>query len=191
MDPVVLPAKRAEELCNARVKGEYCLEPAGVGTKNPGAGRCYRHAGSRNRRVLRWSDVEDDTVRDALEKFAEDEDALDTVDDILLLRALIMKMVNQNDALVDAMLAWAEDRGEKPSSAPNIVPVVQALDKLSSMIEKENKRRASGNLTLQRLAQVMNVVGTIIEAHVRDESTLRGIRDDLLKVNLALLTGKK
>ncbi len=191
MEEVVLPAKRADGLCNARVKGEYCLEPSGVGTKTPGTGRCYRHAGSRNRRALRWDDVEDDSVRDALDKFAADEDALDTVDDILLLRALIMKMVNENDALVDAMLKWATEEGDKPSSAPNIVPVVTALDKLSSMIEKENKRRSSGNLTLQRLAQVMTIVGGIIEAHVRDETVLREIRDDLLKVNLSLLMGGK
>lgn len=191
MEEVVLPAKRADGLCNARVKGEYCVEPSGVGTKTPGVGRCYRHAGSRTRRALRWEDVEDDSVRDALDKFAADEDALDTVDDILLLRALIMKMVNENDALVDAMLRWATEKGDKPSSAPNIVPVVTALDKLSSMIEKENKRRASGNLTLQRLAQVMTIVGGIIEAHVRDETVLREIRDDLLKVNLSLLMGGK
>ena len=100
MEEVVLPAKRADGLCNARVKGEYCLEP-------------------------------------------------------------------------------------------NIVPVVTALDKLSSMMEKENKRRSSGNLTLQRLAQVMTIVGGIIEAHVRDETVLREIRDDLLKVNLSLLMGGK
>jgi len=191
MEEVVLPAKRADGLCNARVKGQYCSEPSGVGTKTPGAGRCYRHAGSRNRRALRWDDVEDLSVRDALDKFAADEDALDTVDDIILLRALIMKMVNENDALVDAMLAWATENGDKPNSAPNIVPVVTALDKLSSMIEKENKRRSSGNLTLQRLAQVMTIVGGIIEAHVRDETVLREIRDDLLKVNLSLLMGGK
>lgn len=192
MEEIVLLAKRADGLCNARVKGgEYCIEPSGVGTKTPGVGRCYRHAGSRTRRALRWDDVEDLSVRDALDKFAADEDALDTVDDILLLRALIMKMVNENDALVDAMLRWATENGDKPSSAPNIVPVVTALDKLSSMIEKENKRRASGNLTLQRLAQVMTIVGGIIEAHVRDETVLREIRDDLLKVNLSLLMGGK
>lgn len=191
MEEIVLPAKRADGLCNARVKGEYCTEPSGVGTKTPGVGRCYRHAGSRNRRALRWDDVEDDSVRAALDKFAADEDALDTVDDILLLRALIMKMVNEQDALVEAMLLWATENGDKPSSAPNIVPVVTALDKLSSMIEKENKRRSSGNLTLQRLAQVMTIVGGIIEAHVRDETVLREIRDDLLKVNLSLLMGGK
>ena len=56
----------------------------------------------------------------------------------------------------------------------------------------ENKRRSSGNLTLQRLAQVMTIVGGIIEAHVRDETVLREITDDLLKVNLSLLmSGKK
>lgn len=191
MGEVVLPSKRAEILCNARERGEYCTEPAGVGTKTPGAGRCYRHAGARNRRALRWDDVEDLTVRDALDKFAEDEDALDTVDDILLMRALIQKMVNEQDDLSTAMIKWAEDRGEKPSTAPNFAPVITALDKLSSMVEKETKRRASGNLTLQRLSQVMNVVGNIVEAHVRDEETLRAIRGGMTSVNLALLSGGK
>ena len=59
MEEVTLPAKRADELCQARVKGEYCDEPAGVGTKTPGVGRCYRHASSRSRRYLRWEDVEE------------------------------------------------------------------------------------------------------------------------------------
>lgn len=191
MEEVVLAPKRSDALCNARWGKGYCEEPAGVGTKTPGVGRCYRHAGARNRRALRWEDVEDLTIRDALDKFAADEDALDTVDDILLMRALIQKMVNEQDALVDAMIKWAKEAGEKPSTAPNFVPVITALDKLSSMVEKETKRRASGNLTLNRLSQVMNVVGGIVEAHVSDEKTLRAIRGGMTSVNLALLSGGK
>jgi hypothetical protein len=140
---------------------------------------------------LRWDDVEDKTVKEGLDIFAADEDALDTVDDILLLRSLILKMVNQQDELVEAMLKWAEDNGEKPREAPTFAPIVTALDKLSSMIEKETKRRAQGGMTMSKIAMLLNIVGEIIESHVRDETTLRSIRDDLIRVNLHALTAGK
>lgn len=191
MDEVVLPARRSDGLCNARTPDGYCLEPSGIGTPHPGAGRCKTHEKGRNRRPLRWEEVEDDDIRTALGKFASDEDALDTLDDILLMRAVIKGMVDRQERLVDAMLKWAEDSGEKPREAPSFIPVIGALDKLSGMVEKEAKRRASGNITLNRLAAMLSMVGAVIEAHVSDEEVLRRIREGLLGINLNELSGKR
>ena len=192
-DPVLMPAKTADALCNARTSTGYCDAVAGAGTRSPGAGRCSKHKGVRTRRPLRWDDVEDLGVRQALDKFAADEDALDSSDDIILLRALILKQVNEQARLSEAILAWAEqgEEKERPRDPPSFANIVTAIDKLSGMVEKEVKRRAQGGMTVQRIAQLLTIVGRIVMSHVRDEETLRKIREEFLRINLHDLSQKR
>lgn len=95
--------------CGAKTKaGKPCTQPSGWGTSHPGTGRCKLHGGNAGRPVThgRYSAVQRPRIKALLAEFEKDEDPLNLVPELHLLRSLILDFVERYDEQTEALIAW-------------------------------------------------------------------------------------
>ena len=98
--------KKVCKTCGSPKKdGSPCRRPAGWGTDHNKQGRCIKHSG-RPITTGRWSQIKRKSISEAIDHFDSDEDPLDLIPDVKLLRALIKDFIERYEAMRDALLAW-------------------------------------------------------------------------------------
>ncbi|MVN88783.1 hypothetical protein GO986_18755 [Deinococcus sp. HMF7620] len=95
--------------CGAQLRGkpgQYCKNPAGKGTTHLGEGKCRIHGGATPIKHGRYSSIQRPRLQELMAEFAKDADPLDTMPELLILRALVTDYIERYDALTDAITAW-------------------------------------------------------------------------------------
>jgi hypothetical protein len=129
----------------------YCSNEAGKGTTHFGTGRCMFHGGLREgdgriRYDHRYSRRMNERYAELVEQFAEDEDPLNLVPEIDMLRALFVDFINRYDETTEALLAWhasfgKEDREPKPRKVMDIADASKVLDRIGKMVDRIRTRK--------------------------------------------------
>jgi hypothetical protein len=185
----LVPAKTGR--CNTLLRnGTRCLAPAGRQTPHVGVGPCYKHetvkkpydGTARYKKLLT-----DGTIRGQLTKLGGiEDDVLDLVPEVQLLRTLVIDYVNRYNDFVDAILAWNLDRekNEKPRSVPDITYVSSLIEGISRIIERIHRIQTTGSIPLDTFRKALEKMGIIVARHVRDGHALDAIERDWAEISL-------
>lgn len=181
--------------CGIEVLGRHpCKQPAGAGTDHYGIGPCRYHGGlSTNGSVThgRYSGLFKQSIDDTLSHFVQDNDPLNLLPDIALVRTLTERFINQYDDWYAAILAWHDSYSQgregpqKPVKILELNDVHKMLDTLTKAVASERKARAENAISARDLYRIMSEIGRIIETYVQDEETLKKIREQMLSIRHA------
>jgi hypothetical protein len=97
---------------------KYCGAVSGRGTTHLGQGRCSDHSGLKDgdRRLgtgkysMERGGIKHKTIADLYEQFLADPDPTNLLDEIALMRGLIVNFINEHEARTEALLAWHAER---------------------------------------------------------------------------------
>lgn len=166
---------------------KYCRARAGFRTVHVGKGRCWRHGGQRegDKRLKhgRFATVQTQEIRQLMEQLAENADPLNMIEDLLLARAYLRKLVNAD------------------AESGKVDTVMAAVDTLSKVTHRIEMARAAYALSRPEFLRIMTEMGRQVEAHVtelgrqlRDHpeldagaeaaATLKRIRDGWISIRL-------
>jgi hypothetical protein len=100
---------------------KYCGAKAGTGTDHPGTGRCNHHGGNspatHGAHRVRYAGIQHKRIGELYEERQGDEDPLNLIPEVNLLRSIVHDFVERNDAFQEMLLAWHESwaTGKQPS----------------------------------------------------------------------------
>lgn len=183
------------EVCGAQTRqGHTCKNAAGKGTDHQGSGRCSFHGGATPIRHGRYSTIQRPRLQERLRELQEDTDPLDLVPEAQMIRALTMDFIERYDELTDALLEWnydeagdarSENRRPRPQRVPEIHEAADLLDKVSRVVERAQKARKEGAITMDTFNRVMEQMGVSVARHVKDPAALQAIETEWLAIQLA------
>jgi hypothetical protein len=104
----VVKVKVPKEKCGAwGRRGQMpCRHPAGFRTAHSGSGRCYLHGGNAPVKHGRYAKVQNQAIKDLLDDLEDDDDPMNLLPEVQLLRALVINYVNNYEAYIVALEAW-------------------------------------------------------------------------------------
>jgi len=184
-------------ICGAKAKstGKPCQRPAGWGTPND-TGRCKFHGGATPIKHGRYSKITRPRIRELLDEL-DDDNQLDLLPEVRLLRALTTDFVERYDEFVESVQAWhashtteyrtayaqwreqmirLNESGEWTEHEPNDLPAppdpgnytdgkprqvlditaaAGLIDKIGRMVERVERLKAEGSITLETLDRVL------------------------------------
>lgn len=161
--------------CNALSgQGRPCRRRAGWGTVHRGTGRCAVHDQTPTfQSIQRWQHIQSPALRRRLDTMAAiEEDILDLVPDVQLIRALIVDYVERYDELHAALLAWYRDGKMKPAHPLSLHEAVQYLEAISRIVERIYKIRHTGSVSMDTFRRILEQMGIIVARHVTDGTAL-------------------
>lgn len=175
-----------KNICGARARstGQPCQKPAGWGTDHTGEGRCKLHGGASPVRHGRYSTVKTTELREAIERFQNEEDPLDVVPEIAATRAILQNFLNHHAELQSAILAWYRDEDEKPKKVPQLRDAVQLAESVTRMVKRVEDVRANNAVSISELKRMMHELGRIVSHHVEDQETIDAIVEEWRSVRL-------
>lgn len=156
---------------------EPCQKPAGWRTDHPGAGNCHFHGGSTPIKSGRYSGIKRATLKEKIERFAADPDPLDLAPEVALLRAFVEDLIERWDEIYGAdgaLLAWHNSylTGENPSPKPRQLPdfsaVTTVVDKVGAMVDRIQKHKAEGAVSLATLNRYVEQLGAEVVSAVQE-----------------------
>ena len=188
-----IPANLIERCGRPKKDGNgTCTQPAGAGTDHYGTGPCKYHGGINGSTTHgRYSGLFSKDLDDIISHFGADENPLDLIPDIVLIRSLTEKFIANYDVWFEAVCAWHESFNEgragpsKPTKVLELTDVYKLLETLSKAVERERKARAENAISQRDLYRIVNHIGVIIETYVSDEETLKKIREQILSIRHA------
>lgn len=204
--------------CGAKTKsGSPCKHLAGMRTDHPGEGRCWLHGGATPIKHGRYSTITRPRIKELLEQFEHDEEPLNLLPEVKLLRALIADFVERWEYYTDLTFRWhamyssdyraavsdwrekvvtmLEDGGyenatpddlppvpdpadympEKPRQVLDITAAAGMVDKVGAMVDRIEKHRREGAITLDTLNRVLEQLGVEVvhaaQEVIRDPAT--------------------
>jgi hypothetical protein len=167
--------------CGATTRaGNACKKQAGWGTDHIGEGKCRLHGGATPIRHGRYSKITRPRLRELLDQYENDPAPLDLLPEVQLLRALLTDWVERYDEFTDALLAWHDSwrTGEaagKPTKVLDITAAAGLVDKVGAMVDRIEKTKREGSITLETLDRVLEQLGMeVVHAlteEVRDAAT--------------------
>ena len=173
--------------CGAKNRaGDPCQRPAGWGTDHPGEGRCKLHGGVGQKPSLRYTEINaSPRLRQLIDEFAVDDDPMDLLPELTLLRALVQDYVERHDRVTAALLAWHESyaagkEDAKPRQLPDILQVGNFLDKIGSLVKNINAQKKEGMIPLAVFARMLPKVGLALIEATREVQLNEDQRDALL-----------
>jgi hypothetical protein len=115
---------------------KYCERRAGAGTDHKGQGRCKSHFGNNPERHSRYSVIKRPRIRELVAQFATDQNPLDTLPEIHLVRALLVDGIERYDEITEAALAWhASFSAAMRPIHPRLVEALEVvLDELEALV---------------------------------------------------------
>lgn len=161
--------------CGATTRaGGTCKKQAGWGTDHLGEGKCRLHGGATPIRHGRYSKITRPRIRELLDQYENDPAPLDLLPEVKLLRALLTDWVERYDEFVDALLAWHDSfrTGEwegKPTKVLDITAAAGLVDKVGAMVDRIEKTKREGNITLETLDRVLEQVGVELVQALQEE----------------------
>jgi hypothetical protein len=183
--------------CGAKKRGEsggQCARPAGWGTDHPGTGRCKLHGGATPVGHGMRSTVHTTRLSDLIEKHLKNPDPLNLLPELAQLRAFAEDLLNRWDEIYGpdgALLAWHEsfmlrrdsegnefEVAQKPRQLPDFSAVSTVVDRVGAMVDRIQKHKAGGAITLETLHRVLRqhgveVVAAIGEFGLKEEEANR------------------
>lgn len=154
---------------------KYCGNDAGLGTPST-VGRCKFHGGIMDGdgrlNYHRYSHRLKERYAKLVEEFAQDEDPLNLLPEIDVLRALFVDFIDRYDEYTEALLAWhnsfgkeGDDRPKKPRKVMDIADAHRILDSLGKMVERIRTRK------------VITVISPEIQDRLRTQISVIGRRE--------------
>lgn len=180
-----------QPVCGAKKKqGEgHCTQPAGWGTQNaprpaadgrpafPGVGRCKLHGGATPIKHGRFSSIQRERLKDLIAEFAGDPEPLNLLPELALLRAIVVDLVERWDEIYGpdgALLAWHASflrdglGSDKPRQLPDFASISGVVGQIGGMVDRIQRHKASGVVTLATMKRVMEQLGQEIVAATKD-----------------------
>ncbi|WP_240738103.1 HGGxSTG domain-containing protein [Deinococcus fonticola] len=174
--------------CGAKNRsGKPCARPAGWGTDHPGEGRCKLHGGVGQKTSLRYAEINaSPRLRQLIDDAIIDDDPMNLLPELALLRALVQDYVERYDAMTAALLAWHESYqiGGSAAKPKQIVDILQAgnfLDKIGSLAKTIQSQRKEGMIPLAAFARMLPKVGLALIEATREVGIDEAERDALLR----------
>lgn len=168
--------------------GTTCKNAAGYKTDHPGQGRCKYHGGATPIRTTgRYSKVVHASIAEKMEALqALDQDVMDMVPELVMLRALTIDFVNRYEEFAEGLLAWYQDgdSNTKPRRIMDLADAGRLISDVTKIVERIHKVKSEGAITLETFRRVTEQMGIIVAKHVLDRRILAHIELDWK--NLAL-----
>ena len=169
--------------CDARLRSEgyrdqRCRNPAGARTDHHGQGRCYLHGGRSVKKSGRYSTIDHERFREKLGQLeAIEQDVMDLVPEVQLLRTLVVDYVERYEAFYEALLAWHADstKTSKPRKILDISDVGNLIEKIGRTVHRIHQIHASGSITLDTFKRVVEAMGIVVAQHVEEKTILDAI----------------
>ena len=123
-----------------------------------------------------------------IEKMVGDPTPLDVLPELAAARALLADYMDRYDDQRDALLAWhaAMQNGKAtkpPPTPPDIADVIQQLERVSRIAQREKRLRLEGAISKKDLVRVLLEMQRIAEQHT-DFDEMDRIRDGWRKIAL-------
>lgn len=153
-----------------------CQKPAGWRTDHPGTGNCHFHGGSTPIKSGRYSSISRVTLREKIKQFEADPDPLNLAPEVALLRAFTVDLIERFDEIYGpdgALLAWHEsfhtgESAPKPRQMPDFSAVTSVVDKVGAMVDRIQKHKAEGSVSLSTLNRYVEQLGTELVAAIQE-----------------------
>jgi len=174
--------------CNAILpSGKRCARPSGSGTTHAGLGPCHLHQTAKKpydpTRRYREA-IEDGTIRARLSKLGKvEDDLLDLMPEVQMVRALIIEFINRYDELTGALIEWNREKIGRPQAVPDITQAASLLEMVTRMVERIHRIQTTGAISLDTFRRVLEEMGIVVARHVRDGATLDRIEVDWAKIS--------
>jgi adenylosuccinate synthase len=174
--------------CNAILaSGKRCARTSGLGTTHTGIGPCHLHQTAKKpydpTRRYREA-IEDGTIRARLSKLGKTEDdLLDLMPEVQMVRALIIDFINRYDELTGALIEWNREKMGRPAAVPDITQAASLLEMVTRMVERIHRIQTTGAISLDTFRRVLEEMGITVARHVRDGATLDKIEGDWAKIS--------
>lgn len=151
-DPRAIPTTFAGKLeanyyCRAwnAKRAKYCRTRAGSGTAHPGAGRCRRHDGGGDDRLVhgldrRYAGVQAVRIRELIQHHEDAPDPLNILPELAAARAIFQDFVERYDAFTEALLAWHASWQVQVGDAP-----AAQLEAFRRVVDEFEELLASGD----------------------------------------------
>lgn len=164
-------SEKAYDTCgsNRKRNAGKCNRPSGWGTDHPGQGRCKLHGGSTPIKSGRYSKITRPALRERIERFESDPDPTNLLPEVALLRAFTEDLIERFDEIYGedgALLAWHEsfkidpNAPGKPRQMPDFSALSQIVDRVGAMVDRIQKWKAEGSITLETLNRVLQQFGS-------------------------------
>jgi hypothetical protein len=169
------------DVCGAKLRrgnGRTCRNAAGKRTNHVGAGKCWLHGGATPIKSGRYSSIKRATLREKVEQFEADPDPLNLAPEVALLRAFTVDLIERFDEIYGpdgALLAWHESfrnpespTPPKPRQMPDFSAVTSVVDKVGAMVDRIQKHKAEGSITLATLNRYIEQLGAELVSAVQE-----------------------
>jgi hypothetical protein len=148
----------------------YC----GRYVRGDGTRRCPTHRG-RPVQHGRYSNVLKSRLSDLYDNFEADEDPLDILPEVALMRGILTDFLNRYEEFSGALIAWHQsfDEGDRPKKPTQILDLADGhklLDTLSKMVERVEKAKSADAISRPDLLRVMQEMGRVVD-HVLSSDT--------------------
>jgi hypothetical protein len=156
--------------CDARHRKQpelRCQLPAGWGTSHPGSGRCKHHGGSSRITHGRYSVIRRPSVQQRLDELkAVDADPLDLLEELHLLRALVIDFIERYD------LALEDD---SPRQRLDIADASRLIERIARVVDTIHRTQQEHTISLETFKRLMEQMALAVTRYVSDGETLRAI----------------
>lgn len=168
------------DLCGAKLrkKDRKCRQRAGHGTDHVGQGKCRLHGGLTPIISGRYSSIKRPAWTERVERFKADPDPLNLLDEVALLRAFVEDLIERWESIYGvngALLAWHEsfnnpnaDHVPKPRQMPDFSSLTSVVDKVGSMVDRIQKHKAEGSITLTTLNRIVEQFGADLISAIQE-----------------------
>jgi isopentenyl diphosphate isomerase/L-lactate dehydrogenase-like FMN-dependent dehydrogenase len=143
--------------CGAKNRrGGLCGHPAGYQTDHLGVGRCKFHGGASPIKHGRYSKIPRERLKQWIEHVESDENPLDLIPDIQLVRALIMQSLDGKKAL-------------------DITAASELVERLSRIVQRYHDMQEKRSISFEQWRWIQTQMGLVVAGCVKDADTLRAI----------------
>jgi hypothetical protein len=158
---------RSGRKCGAKKKRDpgYCTNKAGYKTDHVGQGRCYLHGGATPVKHGRYSTIQRDDLRKAIEEFENDPDPMNLLPEITTMRALFQLYIEKGEA--------------------DLAEAGKLVAEVTRIVERWEKIRNADAISRPDLIRLMREMGRAVEAYVADQSVRKKITEAWLSIRLA------
>lgn len=153
-----LPSPRP--ICGAQKRnkpGEVCTQPAGKNTPHEGNGRCWLHGGLTPVKSGRWSKVTRRAITEIIEQLERDDDPLDILPDLHMVRALLIDFVNRYKKNSEAVLAWHASWNGRPWRTEHLQLMIDVLNEFEGRLRETGEWEESAIAATVAQAQAMMI----------------------------------
>ena len=140
----------------------YCRRRAGHGTGHMGMGRCRYHGGNsvvQHGMTSRYHQV---AIADMIAKHQADPDPLNLLPELATLRALLESRLETGKMNADA--------------------AAKLITAIASVVARIEKIRSENAISRPEFFRLMQAMAAVVEQHVKDPETLKGISDGWLAI---------